>query len=277
MLNVVGHWMLVIPLLVGAHACRRPPNEMSDLVATDHNGILTIQFPDAGPHDAVEVEVQESQAPFWSWFPRRFPARISVPFGAKVIVIADRAGFLRSRQEHTVTRMNPDIQAVIELQEEPGLFGVRRSDIPKNVGVRAIAPTVTGQPGEMLFAIQGGSILRLDNVLLLDDQARVWRSDGGGADSAVVYQLVAMIESKDFAEMEERCKAASDAEMVSEAPSCSDCRWKNAAVCRVPGATTVTLAVDGASRGRRRNDASDVLIRWLLAINRDAPVPAATP
>ena len=190
-------------------------------------------------------------------------------------MLADRTDFLQFRREYTVTPQNPSIEVVIEFQEPPGLFGVRRSEIPKNTGLRAIDSISTAQPDEMRFAIRHGSNVRLNAVLLLDQGAHVWRYSGAQHDGGV-YHLVAEIDAKVLHEMEERCKTASETELIPEVPGCADCMWKNDAVCDVRGAGPAVLAADGALRSRRRNPAADVLLKWLLGVNRDAPVIEAS-
>src|SRR5262249_8499602 len=114
--------------------------------------------------------------------------------------------------------------------------------------------------------------------LSIDDQAGVWRCalrmgerfDGGRGD--VPCALGANVNSKEFARILKLRADADVGEMVTRGSGCRDCGTITIEefTPRDPGHPAL-LATDGEIAKRRSSQAADTILRWLLAIERDAP------
>jgi hypothetical protein len=173
------------------------------------------------------------------------------------------------REEQLLTRDRPEIVLNIVLNETREVFDVPSSEIPRETGVQTIHPPRIGHPSSTRFAIEQGEGNRWEpGFPLVDDDARVWRVTDSGD-----YLLVATVDPIVIERMKRHCRSAVGTEMVAEATVLYDATWQFRALCTLPGAFPIELAVQGRDRIRRRNPSANALLGWLLGVRRDAWKP----
>jgi hypothetical protein len=266
----------LVSMILGCRCGHAEIADESELKPTETNGVLTIQYPNRPDGGHAWVRVSETPTLDWSWFAMRFPARVSVPFDTRVVIVVRESGFDRFQHEYNVTRDNPRRDVIITLEESRGYCGYKPSELPKETGLRPVIPPRKGHP-ETLFVYQGYMRLGRPEPIspVMDDQGQVWRElPSGAGDGGGDRWVVATIDPNVLRRMNGLVAEAGNAELTALGSRCNDCGTSGILVRR-PGADgrgpDVILCSDGSVLNRRTNPAADVLLRWILAVLRDAP------
>lgn len=262
--------MICAGLLV---ACSRQDGAQTD--ASTRQGVLVLTPPT--PADArIEVEVYPPGDKHWFWNPTEFPARLSLPLGARFTLHAESDGYLPFTAVRSLTPWQEEVVVRIKMEPEvvSGSFGYGVREIPADIGLQSVVPAVRGQHGTPAFGYFVFDLSKEERPppasLVVDVDGKVWQNytatDCGEpgfwwrawVDKSSVERMLALVD-----------EYRSTQEVPFRGP-CIHCSGMLLVSANVPndGGTRawVSLAWDGGATQRRENAAANRLLPWLSAV-----------
>nr|MBP7621356.1 hypothetical protein [Gemmatimonadales bacterium] len=170
-------------------------------------GVLSLRFPKRLPGARVEVweETRSGLPDGFHTEPGEFPVRMAVPINA-ILIKATAPDYSPFEKRVVFTSQEREREVIIALPDEPhpDRFGVRMADLPDETGFLPLAVPEAGRPAALIFEHLTG---RYDwasgdwssELLVVDENADVWRGRCSREAPEPVYVRIGRIEARAFA------------------------------------------------------------------------------